>query len=148
MATGVARLGAGALFVSAIGRDDLGDDFLALLQGESRSSTLSTPRPRDMPEQGAAEPAWLPCGAPTTPSRGGPGIHAVPAARGPRIRAERGVDTGAVQRVDRPTRDILVVRSPDGDREFAGFGKVRAPAGAHPLLPDVSSSWQGEDIDA
>ncbi|KAL4432540.1 hypothetical protein ABPG77_000477 [Micractinium sp. CCAP 211/92] len=71
VATGVARLGAGALFVSAIGKDDLGDEFVALLK-------------------------------------------------------ERSVDTSAVQRVDRPTRDILVVRSPDGDREFAGFGKAKS----------------------
>jgi sugar/nucleoside kinase (ribokinase family) len=34
VATGVARLGAGALFVSAIGQDDLGDQFVTLLQGE------------------------------------------------------------------------------------------------------------------
>ncbi|EFN55549.1 hypothetical protein CHLNCDRAFT_134013 [Chlorella variabilis] len=32
VATGVARLGAGALFVSAIGQDELGDQFVALLQ--------------------------------------------------------------------------------------------------------------------
>ena len=32
--TGVARLGAGALFISAIGKDELGDDFVALLQSE------------------------------------------------------------------------------------------------------------------
>ena len=44
----------------------------------------------------------------------------------PRLPAERGVDTSAVQRVERPTRDILVTRSPEGDREFAGFGKVGA----------------------
>ncbi len=36
VATGVARLGAGALFVSAIGKDDLGDDFVALLKGANR----------------------------------------------------------------------------------------------------------------
>jgi sugar/nucleoside kinase (ribokinase family) len=29
----VARLGAGALFISAIGKDDLGDQFVSLLQG-------------------------------------------------------------------------------------------------------------------
>ena len=35
------------------------------------------------------------------------------------------MDTSAVQRVaSRPTRDILVTRSLDGDRSFAGFGKV------------------------
>lgn len=68
--TGVARLGAGALFISAIGKDELGDDFVALLQ-------------------------------------------------------KRGVDTSGVQRVERPTRDILVTRKPDGDRQFAGFGKAK-----------------------
>lgn len=35
VATGVARLGAGALFISAIGQDDLGDDFVGLLQSEN-----------------------------------------------------------------------------------------------------------------
>lgn len=69
VATGVARLGAGAMFVSAIGKDELGDQFVALLQ-------------------------------------------------------ERGVDTSAVQRVDRPTRDILVTRMEGGDRVFSGFGKA------------------------
>lgn len=34
VATGVARLGAGSLFLSAIGDDDLGDQFVALLKGE------------------------------------------------------------------------------------------------------------------
>lgn len=34
------------------------------------------------------------------------------------------MDTGGVQRVQHPTRDILVTRRPDGDRVFAGFGKV------------------------
>lgn len=36
--------------------------------------------------------------------------------------AERGVDISAVQRVDRPTRDVLVVYRSDGDRQFVGFG--------------------------
>ncbi|PSC74999.1 Haloalkane dehalogenase [Micractinium conductrix] len=70
VATGVARLGSGSLFVSAIGKDDLGDQFVALLE-------------------------------------------------------ERGVDTSAVQRNDRPTRDILVTRLPGGDRVFSGFGKAK-----------------------
>lgn len=34
------------------------------------------------------------------------------------------MDTNGLQRVVRPTRDILVTRKPDGDRVFAGFGKV------------------------
>lgn len=34
------------------------------------------------------------------------------------------MDTSGVQRVERPTRDILVTRKPDGDRQFAGFGKA------------------------
>lgn len=36
VATGVARLGAGSLFISAIGQDELGDQFLALLKGGLR----------------------------------------------------------------------------------------------------------------
>ncbi|KAI8104393.1 hypothetical protein M9434_002951 [Picochlorum sp. BPE23] len=36
---------------------------------------------------------------------------------------ERGVDVRYVQRVKQPTRDVLVTRSLEGDREFAGFGK-------------------------
>lgn len=32
------------------------------------------------------------------------------------------MDTSATQRNDHPTRDVLVVRGLDGDREFAGFG--------------------------
>lgn len=34
-----------------------------------------------------------------------------------------GVDTGGVQRNQHPTRKVYVVRSPEGDREFAGFGE-------------------------
>jgi hypothetical protein len=40
----------------------------------------------------------------------------------PHVLVERGVGTQLVQRVDRPTRDVLVTRSVDGDRHFAGFG--------------------------
>ena len=36
--------------------------------------------------------------------------------------AERGVDVSAVQTVDKPTRDVLVVYDSDGDRQFVGFG--------------------------
>lgn len=36
--------------------------------------------------------------------------------------AERGVDLSAVQTVDKPTRDVLVVYDSDGDRQFVGFG--------------------------
>ena len=36
--------------------------------------------------------------------------------------AERGVDISAVQTVDKPTRDVLVVYDQDGDRQFVGFG--------------------------
>lgn len=32
------------------------------------------------------------------------------------------MDVGAVQRVERPTRDVLVVSDATGDREFVGFG--------------------------
>jgi hypothetical protein len=35
VAAGVARLGAGTLLISAIGKDDLGDQFVSLLQGRS-----------------------------------------------------------------------------------------------------------------
>ena len=40
----------------------------------------------------------------------------------PRPRAERGVDCSGVQRVERPTRDVLVVFDDHGDRRFVGFG--------------------------
>lgn len=36
--------------------------------------------------------------------------------------AGAGVDIGNIQRLDAPTRDVYVVRTEDGDREFAGFG--------------------------
>lgn len=36
--------------------------------------------------------------------------------------AERNVDVSAVQTVDKPTRDVLVVYDSDGDRQFVGFG--------------------------
>ncbi len=32
------------------------------------------------------------------------------------------MDVGAVQRVERPTRDVLVMSDATGDREFVGFG--------------------------
>lgn len=41
------------------------------------------------------------------------------------LAAERNVNVDAVSRVRQPTRDVLVVRALDGDRTFAGFGKVR-----------------------
>jgi fructokinase len=37
------------------------------------------------------------------------------------IFAERQVNVNYIQRVDKPTRDVLVTRTMDGDREFAGF---------------------------
>lgn len=67
VATAVARLGMHAIFLAAIGRDELGDKFLELLE-------------------------------------------------------KRNVDTTHIQRNNHPTRDVLVTRSLDGDREFAGFG--------------------------
>ncbi len=36
--------------------------------------------------------------------------------------AERGVDVSGVQRVDLPTRDVLVVYDSNDDRQFVGFG--------------------------
>lgn len=41
VAAGVARLGAGALFISAIGKDDLGDQFVSLLQGRGTARQLA-----------------------------------------------------------------------------------------------------------
>jgi len=38
----------------------------------------------------------------------------------------RGIDLSAVERTSHPTRDVLVERSMDGDRNFAGFGKAAA----------------------
>lgn len=40
--------------------------------------------------------------------------------------AGRGIDLSAVFRTSQPTRDVLVTRSLDGDRTFAGFGKAKA----------------------
>ena len=37
--------------------------------------------------------------------------------------SERKVDTSHIQRSGHPTRDVLVTRSLDGDRTFAGFSK-------------------------
>ena len=42
------------------------------------------------------------------------------------------MNVDAVERVPQPTRDVMVVRSHDGDREFAGFGKVRPPETLEP----------------
>lgn len=36
----------------------------------------------------------------------------------------RGVNTAGVQRIKKPTRDVLVVRKANGDRVFAGFGRA------------------------
>lgn len=49
------------------------------------------------------------------------------------------MDTSGVQRVGQPTRDILVTRRPDGDRVFAGFGKVRAAS----WLAGSRRAWRG-----
>ncbi|KAK9835149.1 hypothetical protein WJX81_001140 [Elliptochloris bilobata] len=67
VAAALAKLGVRVAFVSALGRDELGDQMVDLLSGQ-------------------------------------------------------GVDVGAVQRVERPTRDVLVVSDAGGDREFVGFG--------------------------
>lgn len=134
VATGVARLGAGALFISAIGQDQLGDDFMKLLQGErghggkrlaghagsSRHSALP-PMPAGMAACGTGIPAAQPRRR-AAPLQAAADLHVASLP----LLIERGVDTSAVQRVQRPTRDILVVRKPCGDREFAGFGKARA----------------------
>lgn len=80
-------------FVSALGRDELGDQMLDLL-----SSAL--------PLCKAFQAAALCAGQ----------------ARPGRARAGQGVDVGAVRRVERPTRDVLVVSDAGGDREFVGFG--------------------------
>lgn len=42
------------------------------------------------------------------------------------LAAGRGIDLSAVARTSQPTRDVLVTRSLDGDRTFAGFGKAKA----------------------
>jgi fructokinase len=67
VATAGARLGLHAVFLAALGRDELGNNFMALLK-------------------------------------------------------RRNVDCEYIQRNDHPTRDVLVTRSLDGDRQFAGFG--------------------------
>jgi fructokinase len=41
-----------------------------------------------------------------------------------RLLNERGVETTHIQRNSHPTRDVLVTRSLDGDRHFAGFGNA------------------------
>lgn len=66
VATGLARLGTHTIFLTALGHDDLGEQFIKLLQ-------------------------------------------------------DRNVDTEYIQRNSHPTRDVLVTRSLDGDRTFAGF---------------------------
>ncbi len=45
---------------------------------------------------------------------------------GDALLAGRGIDLSAVFRTSQPTRDVLVTRSLDGDRTFAGFGKAKA----------------------
>lgn len=70
VATGLARLGAHTIFLTALGHDDLGEGFIKLLQ-------------------------------------------------------DRNVDTKYIQRNSHPTRDVLVTRSFDGDRTFAGFGAAK-----------------------
>lgn len=67
VATALARLGSHTIFLSAIGRDELGEEFINLLKS-------------------------------------------------------RNVNIEFIQRNNYPTRDVLVTRSLDGDREFAGFG--------------------------
>lgn len=76
VATGVARLGAGALFVSAIGDDDLGDQFVALLKGGCVCSYVALlqvakgevrGRPAGVPQAGC--PALLPTPPPAAPTQ-------------------------------------------------------------------------------
>jgi fructokinase len=70
VATGLARLGTHTIFLTALGKDDLGENFINLLE-------------------------------------------------------DRNVDTKYIQRDPHPTRDVLVTRSLDGDRTFAGFGAAK-----------------------
>ena len=94
VAAALAKLGVRVAFVSALGRDELGDQMLDLL-----SSALPLCK-------GLAGPLCTALGRPDT---------------GSRVQA-RAWDVGAVQRVERPTRDVLVVSDAGGDREFVGFG--------------------------
>lgn len=71
VATALTKLGTRCVFVSALGRDELGDQMVELLQ-------------------------------------------------------DTGVDLSHLQRLDRPTRDVLVTRSLGGDREFSGFGAAES----------------------
>jgi fructokinase len=70
VATGLARLGMHTIFLTALGQDHLGEQFIKLLK-------------------------------------------------------DRKVDTEYIQRNSHPTRDVLVTRSLDGDRAFAGFGAAK-----------------------
>jgi fructokinase len=56
--------------------------------------------------------------------------------------AERGVDISAVQQVDLPTRDVLVVYDSSGDRQFVGFG------GPNESFADTAISADALPLDA
>lgn len=108
VATGVARLGLHAIFLTALGKDDLGDGFLKLLKGayhqrqRIKYSVHTVTLRRNIYARG-----WIVAECIASPF------------------ADRNVDTAYVQRNDHPTRDVLVTRSMDGDRTFAGFGAAR-----------------------
>jgi hypothetical protein len=58
------------------------------------------------------------------------------------MHADRGVDTSHVEVIKgRPTRDILVTRSLEGDRTFAGFGKARTEEYADCFLDPGKVNW-------
>lgn len=83
VSTGVARLGAHSLLITALGNDELGKTFFELLQA-------------------------------------------------------RNVDTSAVQMTEKPTRDVLVTRSLDGDRQFSGFGVAKTTEYADCFIQESS----------
>ena len=74
-------------------------------------------------------PEKLTCGgAPATKARvcNRRSLHPLRVARSLKLPAGRGIDLSAVERTEHPTRDVLVERSLEGDRTFAGFGKAAA----------------------
>jgi fructokinase len=118
VATGLALLGLHALFVGALGEDELGERFMALLKGEWPGRGLAVLQEGPQGLTAACE-LENHCMLQRLPLNSRPGRRR---RRRRRARAERGVDASAAQRNAHPTRDVLVVRGLDGDREFAGFG--------------------------
>ena len=123
VACALAQLGSEVVFIGNLGQDDLGDQMADLLTSgcllDARVQGVHDQRV-ELRQQCRHDLHWLMQQAAncifTTSARN----CFLP------LRAGRGIDLSCLHRTKQPTRDVLVTRSLEGDREFVGFGAAAA----------------------